>query len=84
MDDDMQAEGRMTADFIYNDQGACVARIVNDEVFRDSDQRKIAIVRDGNLYSLDGKLLGHLEATGSVRTEEGSTPGAFTQLLSKS
>lgn len=71
------------SDFIYDDQGACVARIINGEVFSEATKRRVATVRDGNIYSLNGKLLGHLQDAGVVRKDGNSTSEAFTTLLSQ-
>jgi hypothetical protein len=70
-------------DFIYDDQGKCVAWILKGEVFTGADKRKIASVdRNGDIYSLQGELVGHLQDAGLVREEGGDiTPEAFTNLL---
>jgi hypothetical protein len=70
-------------DFIYDDQGACVARIVDGEVFSETSKQRIATIRDGNIYALGGELVGHLQGAGFVRKEGDSTPEAFTRLLGK-
>jgi hypothetical protein len=68
------------SDFIYDDQGKCVAWIIDGQIFTGEDKRKIATVdHDGNIYSLQGELVGHLEATGVVRKDK--VPEAFTKLL---
>ena len=73
------------SDFIYDDQGKCVAWILKGEVFTgdEGNKRKIATVdREGNICSLQGELVGHLQDTGLVRKEGGdATPEAFTKLL---
>jgi hypothetical protein len=46
---------------VYDDQGRCIARLVNGEVFSEANQRKFATVREGHMYGLDGKLIGHLQ-----------------------
>jgi hypothetical protein len=71
------------ADFIYDDQGACVARIINGEVFSEATKRRVAIVREGNIYNLTGELVGHLQGAGVVRKDRDFTPEAFTKLLSE-
>ena len=68
-------------DFIYNDQGACVARIVDGEVFSDADNRLIATSREGKIYALSGELVGHLQVAGLVPKDGDGTPDAFTRLL---
>jgi hypothetical protein len=71
------------SDFIYDDQGKCIAWIVKGEVFTGADKRKIATVdRTGNIYSLQGEHVGHLQDAGVVRKDkEDKTPEAFTKLL---
>jgi hypothetical protein len=71
------------ADFIYDDQGACVARIINDEAFSEATKRRIAIVREGNIYNPNGDLVGHLQGAGVVRKDGNFTPEAFTKLLNE-
>jgi len=44
------------ADFIY-DKGACVARIVNGEVFSETTKRLVAAIREGKVYALNGEFL---------------------------
>ena len=39
------------ADFIYDDQGVCVARIINGEIFSELTKRRIATAREGNIYA---------------------------------
>jgi len=68
-------------DFIYDDQGKCVAWIINGEVFTGENKRKIATVDHGNIYSLQGELVGHLQPGGVVRMDGNKTPEAFTKLL---
>jgi len=68
-------------DFIYNDQGGCVARIVDGNVFSDSDGRLIATSREGKIYALSGELVGHLRGAGLVIKAGDGTPDAFTRLL---
>jgi hypothetical protein len=77
------AQGRKSmSDFIYDDQGKCVAWIVHNEVFSEANGRKIAAVRDGKIFDFDGNLVGHLQNDGLVRKEGDSTPPEFTRLLS--
>jgi hypothetical protein len=71
------------ADFIYDDQGACVARIITGEVFSEATKQRIATVREGNIYNLNGELVGHLQGAGVVRKDGDFTPEAFTKLLSE-
>jgi hypothetical protein len=71
------------ADFIYNDQGVCVARIINGDVFtEEKNPRRIATIRQGNIFALNGELIGHLQGAGLVRKDGDVTPEAFTKLLS--
>jgi hypothetical protein len=72
------------SDFIYDDQGKCIAWIVNDEVFTGDgeNRRKIAMVDPrGNIFSLQGDLIGRLEGAGLVRDQGDTTPEAFTKLI---
>ncbi len=71
------------ADFIYDDQGACIARIVNGEVLSETDRRRIATIREGKIYALSGEYVGHLQDAGLVRKEGDFTPEAFMKLLSE-
>lgn len=71
-------------DFIYNDQGVCVARIINGDVFTEAkNPRRIATIREGNLFSLNGERIGHLQGAGLVRKEGDFTPEAFTNLFNE-
>lgn len=71
-------------DFIYDDNGDCVARIVNDEVLAEIGGNRIATMRDGNIYAMDGNLIGHLQPGGMVRGDGGATPEAFSKLIANS
>lgn len=68
-------------DFIYDDQGKCLARINRNEVFSDTTGQKIATIRDGSIYTLEGDLVGHLQRAGLVRMDGDCTPPAFMKLL---
>jgi hypothetical protein len=69
-------------DFLYHPtKGNCVAWILDGEVFADSDRKIATTDRDGNIYALDGALIGHLEAAGVVPKEGTGLPDAFTKLL---
>jgi hypothetical protein len=69
----------MSADFIYDDKRV-IARIVNGEVFRDSDGKKIALVRNGTLYDVEtDKVLGSLQLLG---VSGAPIPDALKKLLS--
>jgi hypothetical protein len=70
-------------DFIYDDQGKCVAWIVKGEVFTSADKRKIATIdHNGNIHSLQGEFVGRLQDAGVVRENKGDKiPEAFTKLL---
>jgi hypothetical protein len=77
------AQGRKPmSDFIYDDQGKCVAWIVHGDVFSEATGQKIATMRDGNIFDFNGSLVGHLQEAGLVRKEGDSTPPEFTRLLS--
>ncbi len=69
------------SDFIYDDQGACVARIVDGNVIAEKDERKIATVREGNVYALNGELIGHLQDAHLIPNGSGTPPIAWTNLL---
>jgi hypothetical protein len=70
------------SDFIYDDQGKCIAWIIDGEVFTGEDKRKIATVdQRGSIYSLSGELVGHLQPAGVVRMDGNKTPEAFAKLL---
>lgn len=70
------------SDFIYDDQGKCVAWIVQGDVFSQTTRQKIATIRDGNIFDFSGNLVGHLQDVGFVRKGGDSTPPEFTRLLS--
>lgn len=70
------------SDFIYDDQGKCVAWIVQGDVFSETTRQKIATIRDGNIFDFSGNLVGHLQDVGFVRKDGDSTPPEFTRLLS--
>lgn len=71
------------ADFIYDDQGACIARIINGEVFSEATNRRVATVRERNIFNLNGELVGHLQNAGLVRKEGDFTPDALSKLLNE-
>lgn len=69
----------MATDFIYDDQ-RLIARITNGEVFRDTDGKKSAVVRDGALYDLEtDEPLGSLQLLG---VSGSPAPDALKKLLS--
>ena len=70
------------SDFIYDDQGKCVAWIVQGDVFSETTRQKIATIRDGSIFDFSGNLVGHLQDVGFVRKGGDSTPPEFTRLLS--
>ena len=52
----------MSKDHIWDDRdGSHLANIEDSKVYRATDNCQIGTIRDGNIYGLDGKLLGHLE-----------------------
>jgi hypothetical protein len=65
--------------FLYDPRtGRCVAWTLEGGIFN-ADDRKIAATDDtGNVYALDGKLVGHLDGNG-LRVP----PDAFAELLTK-
>jgi hypothetical protein len=74
-------ESKPMTDFIYDDQGKCVAWIVNGDVFSEATGQKIATIREGNIFDFGGTLVGHLQDAGLVRKDGNSTPPEFTRLL---
>jgi hypothetical protein len=46
--------------------GKHVAWIEGDDVFSVATKRKFAVLRGAEIYDLNGKLLGHLDAAGKV------------------
>jgi hypothetical protein len=72
------------ADFIYDDRGTCVARIIEDEVFAEKGGNRIATIRNGNIYAMDGDLIGHLQSGGMVRGDGDAMPEAFSKLIAHS
>jgi len=70
-------------DFLYDPMTRrCVAWTLNGDVFADDDRKIATTDRTGNVYALDGELVGHLDATGVVPAETG-VPNAFAKLLTK-
>jgi hypothetical protein len=72
-------------EFIYDEEtGDRVAFAVNGEVFRAlRGGEKIATVHQGNLFDLDGKLVGRLIGK-HVFGRAASTPLSFKNLLNRS
>ena len=72
-----------TTGYIYNQiSGSNVALIENyvDVIdITNPESPKIATVRDGNIYNLEGELLGHLSAPDGSKFP---SPAAFLALLS--
>jgi hypothetical protein len=66
---------------IYDDEEVKVAYASNGAVYTIPEGTKIATLRDENLYTLDGQLLGHLTPVGVVRGVDGATPEAFMRLV---
>jgi hypothetical protein len=73
----------MMTNLIYNDQGSCIARVVNGEIFSEAANRKIGTTREGNFYGLTGELIGHFASADLVLTARDSTPDALTKLLNE-
>jgi len=71
------------SDFIYDERGECVARIKDGAVLREFDGQKIAEARDGELYSLDGKLIGRLQNAHVVHAVASAIPEQWTSLLER-
>ena len=71
-------------DFLYDPMtGRCVAWMLAGDVFADDDQKIATTDRRGNIYALNGELVGHLEAAGIVPTERAGMPDAFAKLFDK-
>ena len=69
-------------DFLYDPiKGNCVAWMLDGDVFAESDRKIATTDREGNIYTLDGELIGHLEAAGVVPKEGASMPDAFAKIL---
>jgi hypothetical protein len=73
-------------DFIVDQEtGANIAFIVDGEIFQEIRYYpKIATIRDGTVYDLEGNLVGHLKnghVTGLITAE---MPVSFRNLLTRS
>ena len=54
-------------DFLYDPiKGNCVAWMLDGDVFAESDRKIATTDREGNIYTLDGELIGHLEGADVV------------------
>ena len=72
----------MPRDNIWNEtDGRQLAWIEDGKVFDVATDKQVCTMRDGNLYSLDGKFVGHLEHAWQVHKSESKTPDAFLNLL---
>ena len=72
----------MPRDSIWNEaDGRQLAWIENGKVFNVATERQVGTMCDGNLYSLDGKFVDHLEHAWQVHKSESDTPDAFLNLL---
>src|SRR5262249_62370242 len=71
-------------DFLYDPMtGRCVAWMLAGDVFTDDDRKIATTDRSGNIYALDGELVGHLAPTGVVPPERTGMPDAFARPLNK-
>jgi hypothetical protein len=71
-------------DFLYDPiKGNCVAWTLDGDVFAESDRKIATTDREGNIYTLDGELIGHLEAAGVVPKEGVGMSDALAKLLRK-
>lgn len=74
-----------TTGFIYDtEDGTCLASIRDcREVFdATTDGQQVGTIDDkGNVYTLQGELIGHLRREGHF--DDGSTPAVFKTLLRK-
>ncbi len=59
--------------------GRHLAWVENGKVFEVNSEKQVATLRDGDLYSLAGELVGHVENAFQVHTS--GTPDAFLKLL---
>lgn len=73
----------MHRDFIYDQEtGKCIASIEDGVVYRDdAEGEKIATVRAGNVYNLQGELVGQLEGDHVTGMRTASMPKLFRKLL---
>jgi hypothetical protein len=73
----------MPRDNIWNEtDGRQLAWIEDGKIFDVATEKQVGTMRDGNLYSPDGKFVGHLEHAWQVHTTSGNkTPDAFLNLL---
>jgi hypothetical protein len=66
-------------DFLYDPRsGRCVAWTLEGDIFSAEDRKIATSDEAGNVYALDGKLIGHLDRDGLI-----ATPDAFAQLFTK-
>jgi hypothetical protein len=73
----------MHRDFIYDQEtGKCIASIEDGVVYRDdAEGEKIATVRAGNVYDLQGELVGYLEGDHVTGFRAPSMPTSFKKLV---
>jgi hypothetical protein len=72
----------MPRDNIWNEvDGRQLAWIEDGKVFDVTTEKQVGTMRDGNLYSPDGKFVGHLEHAWQVHKSVNKTPDAFLRLL---
>ena len=70
------------SDYLYDDDGKQLAWIANEQVYSAETNRRVATLRDWQLYSLKGEPLKlYVSEGGHVRGEGYLTPAAFRQLL---
>ncbi len=68
---------------IYDEQGICVARIIDGTVRSEISQRTIRTERDQAIFSLGGNLLGYLEIACSATARSNAQAAEFFRLASE-
>jgi hypothetical protein len=71
-------------DFMYDERGICVAHIIEHEFFAEMGGNRIATIRNGDIYALDGKLIGHVQSGRMVRGDGYAMPEALSKLIASS
>jgi hypothetical protein len=66
---------------IRDELGAEIAYAHNGTIFVTTDGRRVAILRSGEVYAMDGQRIGRLAPRGAVLREDGSLVEAFLRLV---
>jgi hypothetical protein len=69
--------------YIKDQQGTEVAYCYNGMVYAVAGGHQVGSLRGGNIYSIDGQLLGRLAPRGVVVCDDGSIPEAFLRIVGK-